>query len=71
MGKKTNLKIDVSEVPAHLRELGWKLCGLGHLIANQERDSVPAQRENYGVGCILREIGEQIVELSSALEGTE
>jgi len=63
-------EMTVFEAPAHLRELGWRIQGLAHLIAHQDPDAVPSQQENFGIGRVLREIGEQIIELSSDLEGT-
>lgn len=51
-----------SDFRADLRSLAWKLLGLGYLIEFQNRDAVPDEDEQIGIGKLVHGLGEELYE---------
>lgn len=61
----------VSDASGELRTLSCKIVGVAHLFQDRkEPDTIPFDSANgsYGIGLILEEIGEEVLEIGRSLD---
>ena len=72
MSKRRAQQTEVNRAPENdLRDLAWRVQGMGHLIAHTEVDAIPSKSEAYGIGKILSELGQRIEKIADQEEGIE